>query len=424
MPFWKKKPGNGDTPQPGADTNAGSPKVAGDIRSSGARKATVLRSKEIGLAVVGAALFVAAIFYLVVSHVWSGNSSSSTAQNAAGKAPAIGIPPVSALSSQISAPSTPANPSQPSSNKQPPVKNMPPASPAPATTAPQKTPQEKALSSALSGGSSVVSWSTNNNQKQQEAKSLAPAVVVQPSQGKEKKKAPSVYSSHMVRREVSPYELLQGTVIPAVLETGIKSDIPGEMTAIVRNPVYSSVSGADVLIPAGSKLVGTYDSHVIAGATRVAVDWTRVEFPNGTYINLGSGMPGASSSGYSGFHDLVNNHTWSIFRSALLLSIIDAGMAVSSPQQTATANGIVTGNVALADAEQGLAQTFGEAEAQLLQREINIAPTLTIPTGYPFNVVVTKDLVFPGPYQPGTSVEPQPVEPVAGPTTIDRYGGA
>ncbi|MBN6742833.1 TrbI/VirB10 family protein, partial [Acidithiobacillus sp. MC6.1] len=303
-----------------------------------------------------------------------------------------------------------------------PPSTTPPAQPPANTGTPQKSVQEKALTSALAGGSSVVSWSTQKNHSVQPGPTAA--IPVDLSHPKKSKAQLSVYSAHLVHKEVSPFELLQGTVIPAVLETGVKSDIPGEMTAIVRNPVYSSVSGATLLIPAGSKLVGTYNSHIIAGDTRVAVAWTRVLFPNGTYIDLGKGMPGSSDSGYSGFHDLVDNHTWAIFRSALLLSIIDVGMAVSSPQQTQSANGVVSGNVALAEGEQGLAQTFGEAEAQLLQREINIAPTLTIPPGYPFEVVVTKDLVFPGPYQRGTNVESQPVMPVAGPTTIDRYGPA
>ncbi len=411
--FWKRK-----QPQPSTEPSAGqvSPPVQGNLRNSGARKATVLRTKEIGLAVAGAALMIAAIFYLVVSHVWSGGPSSTASKPVAGKAPAMGVPPVSAASSRVTPPS-PHN----STQQQPPASTKGTSTPPSATTpaSAQKSPQEKAVMTALSGSASVTSWSTNQKRENQSAHLHAMPVTTQTAI---QKKAPSVYSSHLVRREVSPYELLQGTVIPAVLETGVKSDIPGEMTAIVRNPVYNSVSGATVLIPAGSKLVGTYSSHIIAGDTRVAVDWTRVEFPNGTYINLGKGMPGASSTGYSGFHDLVNNHTWSIFRSALLLSVIDVGMAISSPQQTATANGVVTGNVALATGEQGLAQTFGEAEAQMLQREINIAPTLTIPTGYPFNVVVTKDLVFPGPYQPGTSLQPQPVLPVAAPTAVNPYG--
>lgn len=380
MPFWKKTP-----QQPGPDTGAGSPAINGDLRVPGGRKATVLRAKQIGLAVLGAGLLIAAIFYLVITHVWTGSSASSS-DDAPGKAPAIGVPPVTKhvpSDQRMSAPPSSDNSSSTTQEANQPSTKTPPAS---STSAPsrQKSPQIKAFDSALSGGSAVISWSSNKSSGQREQQGSTEPVAIQSATSKKQKAQVSVYSSHLVRQEVSPYELLQGTVIPAVLETGIKSDIPGEVTAVVRNPVYNSVSGASVLVPAGSKLVGTYGSHVIAGDTRVAVDWTRIEFPNGTYINLGSGMPGASSTGYSGFHDLVNNHTWSIFRSALLLSLIDVGMAVSSPQQTTSTNGVVSGNVALADGEEGLAQTFGEAEAQLLQREINIAPTLTIPTGYPW----------------------------------------
>ena len=228
-----------------------------------------------------------------------------------------------------------------------------------------------------------------------------------------------VYSTHLDRREVSPWELLQGAVIPAILETGIKSDLAGEVTAVVAHPVYNSLNAAHVLIPAGSRLIGYYRSGAVMGQTRVGVEWTRIEFPNGTYIRL-SNMPGTSPRGYAGFRDLVNNHTWEIFKNALLLSLIDVGMAEASPTSTSTNTTGVTANQALQNGEQALAQTFGQAEAQLFQKYINIAPTLTIRPGYAFNVVVTKDLVFPGPYRHGVnlmgnnaaSVEPQaPAQP-------------
>jgi type IV secretion system protein VirB10 len=229
-----------------------------------------------------------------------------------------------------------------------------------------------------------------------------------------------VYSTHLVRKEASPYELLQGTVIPATLETGIKSDLPGEITAVVSQPVYNSVSGAYILIPAGSKLVGTYQSKVMAGATRVGVAWTRILFPNGTYMQIG-GMPGADGSGYAGFHDLVNDHTWTVFKNALLLSLIDVGMSVASPTSAMTATGGVTGNSALQDGEQALAQTFGQAEVQMMQKAINVAPTITIRPGYAFNVMVTKDLVFPGPYRHGNQIANTAPASAAGPTIANPY---
>ncbi len=411
MAFWKRNNSNNSSPSPSETTAI---PVQGELRPSGAQKATVLRSKEIGLAVVAALVIMAVIFYFLMAGIkLHFLSSTKPVQQTSGKAPPMSVPPDNnVITPPVKQAPTGGGPS-----------HTPPAQSSGAQQAAgvaNKT-QYKAFRSALSGGTDVVNWSTTLNQRKPQP---APPPASRPQTAKGKNAHVSVYSAHLVHKEVSPYELLQGTVIPAVLETGIKSDLPGMITAIVRNPVYSSQSGADVLIPAGSKLIGTYSNRIIAGDTRVAVAWTRVLFPNGTYIKLGKGMPGASNGGYSGFHDLVDNHTWAIFRSALLLSIIDIGMAVSSPQQTATANGVVTGNVALAEGEQGLAQTFGQAEAQLLQREINIAPTLTIPSGYPFAVVVTKDLVFPGPYRHGTNVQSQPVLPVAGPTTIDRYGGA
>ncbi|MHB1658924.1 MAG: TraB/TrbI/VirB10 family type IV secretion system protein, partial [Acidithiobacillus sp.] len=132
--------------------------------------------------------------------------------------------------------------------------------------------------------------------------------------------------------------------------------------------------------------------------------------------------PGADASGYAGFHDLVNDHTWTVFKNALLLSLIDVGMAVASPTSAMTTTGAMTGNTALQDGEQSLAQTFGQAEAQMMQKAINIAPTITIRPGYAFNVMVTKDLVFPGPYQHGNQIAPAAPAGAAAPTIANPYG--
>jgi len=207
----------------------------------------------------------------------------------------------------------------------------------------------------------------------------------------------AVYDTHIEHRPVSPYELMAGAVIPAVLTTSIQSDLPGQITAQVSRNIYDSQSGAYLLIPAGARLVGFYSDKVIAGQTRVGVDWTRIMMPNGAYINLGK-MPGAGPSGKDGLHDLVNDHTWEIFKNALLMSIVDLGISVSQPGY-GSAGGY--GQTAVSPAQEGeasLMQTFGQAESNILQRYTNIAPTLTIRAGYQLNVAVTKDVVFPGPY--------------------------
>jgi type IV secretion system protein VirB10 len=118
----------------------------------------------------------------------------------------------------------------------------------------------------------------------------------------------------------------------------------------------------------------------------------------------------------------VDDHTWKIFKNALLLSLIQVGMAVASPTSAMTTTGAMTGNTALTDGEQSLAQTFGQAEAQMMQKSSNIAPTLTIRLGYAFNVVVTKDLVFPGPYKKGvTEIAHTAAASAAAPTFANPY---
>ena len=200
------------------------------------------------------------------------------------------------------------------------------------------------------------------------------------------------YLNARVQKPISPYELQAGTVIPATLVTGIKSGISGLAIAMVRQPVYGSINGRYVLVPAGTKIIGTYDNDVLMAQKRILVAWTRLIFPNGTYINI-DGMPGAGLRGYAGLHDLVNNHYWTIFKDAFLLSMVNVGIALSQPQQS-----ILSTQSYSSTAAQALASEIGQVSTQFLTRAMNIAPTLTIRPGFLMNVMVTRDIVFPGPY--------------------------
>ena len=409
-----------DEAAPSGPTSA----VSGSLKNNGAAMATVLKKNSIltaavlGAVVIGAGAYFAYDFSTGPSATSAGDTVSPVTNVADIRVPHIKAP----TSGTVSAPpvaSTASVPPIASGGATAPAGEVP--APAPATPA-QPTPQQLAFQAAVSGGGQgdAISWQTASGAGSPGSPLQGATPAGQQATALPKPKS-SVYSTHLVRKEASPYELLQGTVIPATLETGIKSDLPGEITAVVSQPVYNSVSGAYVLIPAGSKLVGTYDSKIIAGATRVGVAWTRILFPNGTYMQIG-GMPGADGSGYAGFHDLVNDHTWTVFKNALLLSLIDVGMSVASPTSAMTATGGVTGNSALQDGEQALAQTFGQAEAQMMQKAINVAPTITIRPGYAFNVMVTKDLVFPGPYQHGNQIANTAPASAAGPTIANPYG--
>ena len=407
------------------------PTVSGSLKGNGAAMATVLKKNNIiAAAVIGAVVVLSGAYYAY--DLSTGPSATRAggmvkpASNPAniavprGKVPVAGTVSVPPVASTASVPPITSGAAQ--------AGGVPAqgATPSQGATPAQPTPQQLAFQSAVSGGqggSATISWQTasKGTPGTSSAASALPGATPAGQAATLPKPKASVYSTHLVRKEASPYELLQGTVIPATLETGIKSDLPGEITAVVSQPVYNSVSGANVLIPAGSKLVGTYQSKIMAGATRVGVAWTRVLFPNGTYLQIG-GMPGADASGYAGFHDLVNDHTWTVFKNALLLSLIDVGMAVASPTSAMTTTGAMTGNTALQDGEQSLAQTFGQAEAQMMQKAINIAPTITIRPGYELNVMVTKDLVFPGPYRHGNQIASTAPASAAAPTIANPYG--
>jgi type IV secretion system protein TrbI len=194
----------------------------------------------------------------------------------------------------------------------------------------------------------------------------------------------------------SAYELRAGFVLPATLISGINSDLPGQIVAQVAQHVYDTATGEHILIPQGSRLVGTYSSDVAYGQARVLVAWQRIVFPDGKAMDIGA-MPGADSAGYAGFTDQVNNHYTRLFASAFLLSGVTAGITYSQRESQATANGAPTASSALSEA---LGQQLGQVTAQILAKNLSISPTLEVRPGYRFNVVVTKDMTFPKAYQP------------------------
>jgi type IV secretion system protein VirB10 len=192
----------------------------------------------------------------------------------------------------------------------------------------------------------------------------------------------------------TPFEVRAGFVVPATLISGINSDLPGQIVAQVAQHVFDTPTGRHLLIPQGSRLVGTYSSDVAYGQARVLVAWQRIVFPDGKAMDIGA-MPGADSAGYAGFNDQVNNHYFRTFASAFLMSAVTAGITLSQD------NGNSTGNSQRAsDAlSEALGQQLGQVTAQMIAKNLNIAPTLEIRPGYRFNVIVTKDMTFSKPYQ-------------------------
>jgi type IV secretion system protein VirB10 len=190
-------------------------------------------------------------------------------------------------------------------------------------------------------------------------------------------------SSDRLARPASPYVLQAGTVIPAALITGLRSDLPGQITAQVTENVYDTPTGGALLIPQGARLVGVYDSQVSFGQSRLLLVWTRLILPNGYSIVL-ERQPGADATGQAGLEDGVDHHWGSLFKAALLSTILAVGTELGADQSDSD---IVRA------LRRGTGDTLNQAGQQVVRRNLNIQPTLTIRPGYPVRVIVTRDLV-------------------------------
>ncbi len=178
--------------------------------------------------------------------------------------------------------------------------------------------------------------------------------------------------------------------------TAVNSELPGQILAQIRENVYDSDTGEHLLIPQGTRVVGLYDHHIVSGQQRILITWKRLLLPNGSSLSLRDGMPGTDALGAAGFHDQVNNHYLRTFGTALLLSVISAGIQLSqNPDFGQNFRGPTAGNVLGA----AVGQQFGSVSSESIRRSMTLVPTLDIRPGYAFNVMVTQDVVFPGPYQ-------------------------
>ncbi|MEO9340941.1 IncP-type conjugal transfer protein TrbI [Mesorhizobium sp. SB112] len=206
---------------------------------------------------------------------------------------------------------------------------------------------------------------------------------------------PRGYVANRVLPQQSPYELKRGSVVPATLITGINSDLPGRITAQVSQNVYDSATGHRLLIPQGAKLFGRYDSRIAFGQNRVLVVWTDIIFPNGSTLQIG-GMAGTDAEGYSGFRDKVDRKLLPTFGSAALIALIGTGIDMAIPQDR---NRSGVSNNAEDASRRNFAETFGRVADRMIQRNLDVQPTLKIRPGYKFNVLVDQDIVFPGFYR-------------------------
>jgi len=195
---------------------------------------------------------------------------------------------------------------------------------------------------------------------------------------------------HGLAEPLSPWTLHAGSVIAASLITGLNSDLPGLATAQITENVYDSVTGRAVLIPQGSRLIGSYDSVVAFGQSRALVVWQRIILPDGSSIRIDN-VPATDTQGYAGLSDRIDRHTWQLLKGVVLSTLLGVGTELT-----------FSGESDLVDAIRESAQQSGaRAGDQLVRRNLDVQPTLRVRPGWPLRIVVHKDLVLPGPWGGG-----------------------
>jgi len=181
----------------------------------------------------------------------------------------------------------------------------------------------------------------------------------------------------------SPYVLQAGAVIPAALITGIRSDLPGQITAQVTQSIYDSPTGRILLVPQGTRIIGEYSNEVGFGQRRVLLVWNRLIFPNGRSIVL-ERQAGADTQGYAGLEDGVDYHWWDLAKAAGLSTLLAVGAELAVDDEDRLIRAI----------RNGAQDTINDAGQEIIRRQLNVAPTLTIRPGFPVRVIVTRDLVL------------------------------
>lgn len=181
-----------------------------------------------------------------------------------------------------------------------------------------------------------------------------------------------------------PHVILAGSTIAGALVTGLSSDLPGQVIAQVTEDVFDSVTGNTRLIPQGARLLGTYDSKVGFGQDRALVIWNRLIYPDGRSIDLDQ-MTATDGTGASGIADRVDNHWGRIIKAGIVATLFGIG----------TELGDSGGDSAIAEAiRDSNGQTVGRAGDRLVERELEVRPTISIKPGARIRVLVNRDLLL------------------------------
>ena len=229
------------------------------------------------------------------------------------------------------------------------------------------------------GGNQIIDTSQNRQESKQKFVTTA--------------RSKSFYSTNTVVPALSRYEIKAGTMIPAVLLTGVNSDLPGEILAQVTRDVHDFRTLKHTLIPKGSRIIGRYDSNITYGQNRLLVVWDRIIFPNGNELALDN-YQGVDVLGNSGLKGKVNNHFWKLLRSVILSAGIN--MATGALEDVnVNVNSSSRARVSIGAGTRDLSQNVEGIGSRLIEKDLNQQPTIQIKRGSRFNIFVNSNMVLP-----------------------------
>lgn len=199
--------------------------------------------------------------------------------------------------------------------------------------------------------------------------------------------AQKFYQTNFLQEQLSEFELKAGDFIPAIMVTGINSDLPSKViTALVSENVRDTITGRHVLIPQGTRIVGTYDSSITFGQERLLVIWQRLLLPNGKSLALDN-MQGVDLTGKAGITGDVDNHFSTLLKGVILSSFLGSVGTISSADKFGNDNWRTS-------AAQGAGEQIVSIGDRFAERALSRQPTITIPAGERFNIMVHSDLIL------------------------------
>ena len=191
-------------------------------------------------------------------------------------------------------------------------------------------------------------------------------------------------SAHRLETPASPYQLMAGSIIAASLVTGLNSELPGMVVAQVTEPVFDTVTGRTLLIPQGARLIGSYDSVVAFGQKRALLAWQRILLPDGSSIQIDN-LPATDTAGYAGLADKVDLHSWQLLKGVALSTRLGVGTQLSLGSDESDL---------VRALRQSTQQSANQAGQQIVSKNLNIQPTITVRPGWPLRIVVHKDITL------------------------------